>query len=192
MESQAFHHGNLRAALIDAGTALLESDGPHALSMRELARRVGVTPMAAYRHFADKDALVTAIAESGFRALAEASHVAMPPGSDAHLLAMARVYLDFAVARPAMFGLMFAEPLDMGRVAAMSDAASDAYRPIRDAVAAALGPRADEDKVMVGVIRLWSAVHGYAALRLSNRLPRAATVRDRFDEVMEAVIASLR
>jgi AcrR family transcriptional regulator len=192
MESQAFHHGNLRKALIDAGTALLESDGPQALSMRELARRVGVTPMAAYRHFADKDALVTAIAESGFRALAAASQVAVQPGSDAHLLAMARVYLDFALARPAMFGLMFAEPLDMARVAAASDASADAYSPIRDAVAAVLRPDAEDDAVMVGVIRLWSAVHGYAALRLSNRLPRAATVHDRFDEVMEPVIASLR
>src|SRR6476661_2659571 len=73
VESKAgYHHGNLRQALVDATVLLLESEGPHAVTLRAVAGRAGVSHAAPYRHFADKDALLAAVAEEGFRAMAAA------------------------------------------------------------------------------------------------------------------------
>src|SRR5688572_18467296 len=68
--SRAYHHGDLRRALLDAGLALIEEQGAAAFTLREAARRAGVSQAAPYRHFVDKNALVGALAEEGFRALA--------------------------------------------------------------------------------------------------------------------------
>src|SRR5215213_3394269 len=69
---RAYHHGDLRAALIRAGTELLRTEGPQALTLRAVARSAGVSAAAPYRHFADRRALVAAVAEQGFRRLQEA------------------------------------------------------------------------------------------------------------------------
>jgi AcrR family transcriptional regulator len=192
MKEDGFHHGNLRSALIDAGLRSVEARGAGEVSLRDLAREVGVSPTAAYRHFADKDALFAAIADRGFHALAEASAAAVGvPDPHQRLFALSRAYTGFAADHPQLYRLMFAEPLDMGRVAELSEGSSDAYRPMRDAVTAALGKGADEGEVTDAIVRLWSVLHGYVTLRLANRLPRLATVEDRFDAVLRPVIASL-
>jgi AcrR family transcriptional regulator len=190
-QPEKFHHGNLRAALIEEGERMLEETGRAELSLRDLARKAGVTPMAAYRHFADKSALLEAIADKGFRALADLSENAKAEDPRAQLMELGRLYLSFAKARPAMHRLMFAEPLNLARVAEMSDASAAAYRPLYEAVRRALGPEAEELAVIDALVRVWSALHGYAALSLANRLPRAATEQDRFEAVFGPVIAAL-
>ncbi len=100
-----YHHGHLRLALIAAARALLDEGGANAVGLREAARRVGVSPTATYRHFRDKEALLAAVAAEGFRefgaALAAAGRASEP------LSAMGAAYVDFALARPGMFRLMF-------------------------------------------------------------------------------------
>lgn len=192
MKSEGFHHGNLRAALIEAGVQAVRARGAGAVSLRDLAREVGVSPTAAYRHFADKGALFAAIAERGFQDLAAVTGQVVTEGAaQERLLALARAYIGFAEVEPQLYLLMFSEPLDMAAVGALSSASADAYRPLRAAVEGALAEGADEGEVTDALVRVWSLMHGYITLRLADRLPRLATVEDRFDAVIRPVIAAL-
>src|SRR5262245_4715846 len=100
---KAYHHGDLRAALLQAGGNLLEKEGLDALSLREVARRAGVSHNAPYRHFPDRDRLLAALAEEGFaelgRTLAEAGKRGPRERGEA--------YVGFALAHPQRFRLMF-------------------------------------------------------------------------------------
>jgi AcrR family transcriptional regulator len=192
MKSEGFHHGNLRAALIEAGQTAVEAEGAAAVSLRDLARVVGVSPTAAYRHFADKDALFAAIADRGFQGLAEVSAaVAKGPDPRERLLALGRAYVSFAEAHPQLYRLMFDAPIDLGAVAGLSDASAAAYRPLREGVVAVLDETADEGRITDAIVRIWSVLHGYVTLRMANRLPRLATAEDRFESVLGPVIADL-
>jgi AcrR family transcriptional regulator len=192
MKEDGFHHGNLRQALIDAGLQAVEARGAALVSLRDLARDVGVSPTAAYRHFADKDALFAAIADRGFQALAEASGTAATaPDPHDRLFDLARAYKGFAETHPQLYRLMFAEPLDMAQLARVSPGSSAAYRPLREAVLSALGEGADETRLTDAIVRIWSVLHGYVTLSHANRLPRLATVEDRFAAVIRPVIDQL-
>ncbi|MER7836033.1 TetR/AcrR family transcriptional regulator [Streptomyces sp. NPDC096040] len=110
MNHRPFHHGNLRAALLDQAERTLREDGIDALSLRELARQVGVSHGAPRSHFIDRQALLDALAERGFNRLADEVGVAI--GSDAvdyrqRLRAAAAAYVRFAVTDTALLDLMF-------------------------------------------------------------------------------------
>lgn len=114
-ERQPYHHGDLRNALARHALRTIETEGLAALSLRESARALGVSPSAVYRHFADKATLVAAVAESGFERLAHAMETAAkaaeeraPSGEAEHaaLLAMGAAYVRFAGAHPSHFGAM--------------------------------------------------------------------------------------
>ena len=106
-----YHHGNLRAALIDAGLALIQEKGVRALTLREIGARVGVSRMAAYRHFSDKADLLGAIREAGFAqfasALDTARRKARGKGFWPQLAAMALAYVRFAADHQAHYEVMF-------------------------------------------------------------------------------------
>lgn len=102
-----YHHGDLRAALLDAADALLDQGGDGAVSLREAARMAGVSATAAYRHFADKEALLAALALRGFEAFGAAMAAAVAVGDVSPHVARGRAYLRFALARPGRFRLMF-------------------------------------------------------------------------------------
>ncbi len=103
-----YHHGDLRRALLQAGAALLERVGVEALSIRELARAVGVSPRAPYQHFRDKEALLSEMAAEAFVAFGDAiaaADAAAPPGREIEWQVVA--YVRFAGLAPGRFGLMF-------------------------------------------------------------------------------------
>lgn len=94
--------------ILAAARGILERDGVAAVTMRSVARRVKITPMAIYRHFPDREALLTALAHQGFAELAaQLQQLASPKGWEAKLLRMSDVYLDHALAHPHLFNLMF-------------------------------------------------------------------------------------
>ena len=104
-----YHHGNLRQALVDAALAIVLASGPDAVSIREAARRAGVSPGAPFRHFADKTALMVALAEEGLRRLEEAQLAAMAVVGDDPLeqfRALGVSYVVFAANNPAHFRVM--------------------------------------------------------------------------------------
>ncbi|RAG80645.1 TetR family transcriptional regulator [Streptacidiphilus pinicola] len=161
-----YHHGDLRAACLRAARELLEEDGSAGLSLRAVARRAGVSATAPYRHYADRDALVSAVAAEGYRELAELLAAAHPsPGTPNELATVAIAYVRFALDRPAMFRVMFAEPCDQTneeRVAATT--AITQY--VRDIVHRVF-PDADAEALSTAV---WALVHGLAFLHLDGKL----------------------
>src|SRR5712664_3966128 len=99
--SAQYHHGDLRAACVRAALELLEEGGSAALSLRAVARRAGVAHSAPYRHYADRDALISSVAAVGYRELAEHLAAAHPaPSTPDDLAAVAIAYVQFALARP--------------------------------------------------------------------------------------------
>ena len=109
-----YHHGNLRQALLDEALATIHTEGVAALTLRAIGARVGVSRTALYRHFADKRALLTAVATEGFRALRRQLVTAREEGGvgEAAFRAMGVAYIRFAVGSPAHYRVMFGGFLD--------------------------------------------------------------------------------
>ncbi|MCE3031889.1 TetR/AcrR family transcriptional regulator [Streptomyces sp. CMSTAAHL-2] len=182
--SGTYHHGDLRAACLRAARELLEEDGAAGLSLRAVARRAGVSAAAPYRHFADRDALVSAVAAQGYRELAGHLAAAHPsPTSPEELAAVAVAYVRFALDRPALFRVMFAEPCDPDneeRAGATTAISEYVHGIVRGAF-----PGADPDVLSTTV---WALVHGLAFLHLDGKLD-ASTPEGVADRVRAAVRA---
>jgi AcrR family transcriptional regulator len=171
---RSYHHGNLRAALVEAALGLVTREGVEALTLRGTARLAGVSPAAPYRHFADKRALLAAVAEEGFRLLAAALRAAGGPGADPRerFRGRGRAYVAFATGHPSHFRVMFGREL----------ADREAYPSLRQAAAAAFDALVQgmADAQQAGVVRegdprelgltAWVAMHGLSTLLLDGRL----------------------
>lgn len=185
--SGPYHHGGLPAALVRAAIELLEEDGASDLSLRAVARRAGVSTAAPYRHFADRDALLSAVAAVGYQELAAALVEARPePEAVDDLVPIAVAYVRFALARPALFRVMFAEPCDPTNPdRATATAAMRAY--VQSIVEKVLDP-ADPEATATAV---WALVHGLAFLHLDGKFDSEsdAVVATRVRGAVEAAIA---
>jgi AcrR family transcriptional regulator len=184
----AYHHGDLRAALVRAAMDLLEEGGEAELSLRAVARRAGVSAAAPYRHYDDREALVSAVAAVGYRELAERLAAAHPSPSTPDELASAAVaYVQFALERPALFRIMFGQPCDRDsdeRVAAT--AAVSLY--VRGIVERTF-PQADPEALATAV---WALVHGLAFLHLDGKLDAATptVVAERITAAIHALLTA--
>jgi AcrR family transcriptional regulator len=166
-----YHHGALREALLKATLELIETDGIGAVSLRKVARAAGVSPGAPYHHFPDRAALLTALADEGFRRLADTlaeAHAAAPTPTTA-LEAILNAYVDFARINPAYFRLMFRPELTESHKSEYGMAAAEAAFAILVDTVAACVPPAEKDVV---AITMWSMVHGFASLWLDGQLDR--------------------
>jgi AcrR family transcriptional regulator len=183
-----YHHGDLRAACVRAAMELLEESGEAALSLRAVARRAGVSPAAPYRHYADREALVSAVAAVGYRELAERLAAAHPsPSTPEQLAGVAVAYVQFALQRPALFRIMFGEPCDRDddeRVAATA-AVSLYVRGIVEGVF----PDADAEALATAI---WALVHGLAFLHLDGKLDAAnpTAVAERVTVAIHALLTA--
>jgi len=158
----SYHHGDLRDALIKAARKILEKDGLADLSLRQVARAVGVSPAAPYHHFADKQALLTAVATQGFAALRSEMLRRMAKETDpaARLDASGVGYVVFAVDNPALFRLMFGGE-ELSANATLTDAGKKAY-DVLEAAVADTSPEGNANPLVC--LRLWALVHGIAKL----------------------------
>ena len=184
----AYHHGDLRAALVRAAMELLEESGEADLSLRAVARRAGVSAAAPYRHYADREALVSAVAAVGYRELAQQLAAAHPsPSTPEQLASVAIAYVQFALERPALFRIMFTEPCDRDnddRVAATAAVA----QYVRAIVERAF-PEADADALATAI---WALVHGLAFLYLDGKLDASSqtVVADRITAAIRALLTA--
>lgn len=194
-----YHHGDLRRTLLDASAALLEAEGLGALSLRQVARKAGVSHNAPYYHFKDRGSLLAALAEEGFAQLArEMSDArAAAPSPRVRVEACGQAYVRFAVASPARFKMMFrpelAAPSEEAAVARSSTPALDTLMgAIVEAQAAGLAPAGDPRPL---VLTCWSAVHGLASLWLDGPLALAhrtfGTAPDKLAAMVSATLADL-
>ncbi|MCP4006420.1 MAG: TetR/AcrR family transcriptional regulator [bacterium] len=156
---------------------LVEVSGARGLSWREIARRAGVSHSAAYRHFADKEELLAAVAEQGFRSLTERmlEQMASAPDSIAKRFeATAIAYVEFAAENPAQFRVMFGRDVpDINKHAALREAQDAANGLFREGVAQVLeGTGQSDERVAVDHFALmaWSLVHGLASLIVDGRV----------------------
>ncbi len=161
-----YHHGDLRAALVAEGLKQLKKGPAEGLSLREIARNIGVSATAVYRHFPDKAALLAALCIEGDRMLAEAFRKAMAkvrPGREA-FDEMGRAYVRFALAHPALFRLM------MSPAGARRDQ-GEAGAILIDALRSLSGPDLPKAERDVQRLKAWSMVHGLAMLMLDGLAP---------------------
>jgi AcrR family transcriptional regulator len=186
--ANSYHHGNLSNALLRAGLDMLEKRGACAdLGLREVAREVGVSPAAVYRHYASKEALLTALAIDGFRRLTEAqmAPVAGKIVTPVRFADMGRAYVRFAVKNPALFRLMFSDQIDSSRDAALMFATEQLTSNIEDAVARLAGPRFSSAMRRKAALRAWSLVHGLSLLLIDGQMRIA---HSEIDRMIEAVV----
>jgi AcrR family transcriptional regulator len=172
----SYHHGDLKNALIQAGSEILVKEGIASLSLRKVASRAGVSHSAPYAHFPDKQALVAAISTEGFRQLYDSLKVAADANrSDpaAMLVEVAYAYLSFGLDSPSFFKIMFSGILEQEKAypdfVAMS---KKNFQLLVDLV---------EQGQIAGVLRMgppermavsiWSMVHGFTALVIDRQIP---------------------
>ncbi len=171
-----FHHGDLRRALLDTARELLDRQGLEGLSLRKVAQAAGVSHAAPYHHFPDKAALIAALAEAGFLALADATKLAtQAAGSDPfdRLAALGTAYIQFAVAHPGYFSVMFRPELARPDLHPCVDrAGASAYGQLVALVQECLRGSALESQAQTYILSAWSMVHGAAALWMDGPLAR--------------------
>ncbi|WP_435200697.1 TetR/AcrR family transcriptional regulator [Qipengyuania sp. 902] len=173
--AETYHHGSLRDALLTEGIAALEGGEGKEPSLRELARRVGVSATAVYRHFPDKQALNRALAREGSKLLGIAQKQA---ADTSHHLSTkfaltGRAYVRFALAHPVLFRLMFTqgEPVELG------DEDPDPARELLTELACELSATREEAERLA--LQAWSIAHGIAMLMLDGRIPADDALIDR-------------
>jgi AcrR family transcriptional regulator len=185
MAKESYHHGDLRRALLAAATEAIAEQGPAALSLRDLARRAGVSHAAPTHHFGDKKGLLTALAAEGFERLAAALREAR--AATGSFLEVGVTYVRFATSHRAHFEVMWRPDLyhadDPALVAARSRSSDALYSAVTDL---SDGP-ATADTRQAG-LAAWSLAHGYATLWLSGSLPE---LPDPPDEAARGVLRQL-
>lgn len=167
-----YHHGDLRSALVDEGLKLLaQSDAEH-LSLREVARNVGVSATAVYRHFPDKQALLSALAFEGGKQLAQRQRVVQEAagGGLAGFDAIGREYVRFAVQNPALFRLMMTSAR-YGTMLEVRDEGDAGLGLLRGNIDALAAPGTSEDEKQIRAVQAWAIVHGLAMLILDGQVP---------------------
>lgn len=187
---RSYHHGNLRAALISAGYELACASGTEAVTLRAVTRAAGVSPTAAYRHFADLDALRFAIGVHAMSRLARSieRHQAAVGNDPPRLLeAVGTGYVAFALDNPgafevALFGLVGME--HVGLADGRGEGGRTAFELLLDALAGLVAAgRLDQDAVDAAAIQCWSSVHGFASL--ATRGPLRNYPRETLDRMAE-------
>jgi AcrR family transcriptional regulator len=169
----SYHHGDLRQSLIDAAIGLIQEGEISQVSLREVARRVGVSHNAPYRHFPDKEALLIAVSEQGFQRLRSATEQALEQSSaegGQRLMAIGQAYVRFAVQNPAYYRVMFSAygcGQDEGLQAAMAQSFAVLLKVI-EAGQAAGSFRTDNALQMAQTA--WAFVHGIAMLAIDGQL----------------------
>ena len=172
LEKRPYHHGDLRQALVRSALEILSEAGVGGLSLRAAARRARVSAMAPYRHFADKEALLAAVAEYGFRELAARLTAAAATAADprAGLAALGVAYVLFACDQPSLFKLMFGPMIEKkSEHPALDEASNACFNVLRQAVEAAKFFDGDFDARDIS-LACWSLVHGLSALIVDGRL----------------------
>jgi AcrR family transcriptional regulator len=169
---RSYHHGALRPALIEAAEAVIAERGLDRFSLRETARRAGVSPAAPAHHFGDIRGLLTAIAAQGFRDLEAAlkeADAAAGPGREARIRRQGIAYVRFAIARPARFDLMWRKSLLDQDNPELIEAGRHAFLVLDRVARGDAAPRSDQaDPAVAPSYAAWSIVHGFARLAIDG------------------------
>lgn len=173
-KDQPYHHGDLRRALIDTALAMLAADQNWTFTLREVARRTGVSHAAPYKHFRDKEALLRELARIGFVRLEKTMTEAMRPdlpSTRAQFMAAAQAYIGFACQNPGLYRLMFSSDADKTIDPQLHDAAMSTFEILLRLLEN--GQRDGSFRTVAMSAQAaasWGQVHGLAMLAISNQL----------------------
>jgi AcrR family transcriptional regulator len=185
-------HGDVRRLVLDAAIAIIESDGAESLSMREVARRAGVSHQAPYHYFKDRSGIFAAISQEGFAALAHAFRQVQTDGTlDTTSPAKAgfAAYLRFAREHVGHFRVMFrADISGLSSHPEAHECAEDAFTELLNMVARTVGHSADTQDALTFALMLWSQAHGLATLLLDGPLESRMGSRLDTEKQVDAVI----
>jgi AcrR family transcriptional regulator len=174
-----YHHGDLPRALLDAALDIVKTEGTEALTLRATARLAGVSQTAPYRHFVNKEAILAAVAEEGFRSLMAAMAHAAAAFADSpleRLRAVGLAYVIFATNHSSHFRVMFGrEMADRSASTALRQVATDTFNVVVDVIAGCqrAGFVRSEEPAADLALTAWSTVHGLSALLVDGVLDRS-------------------
>ncbi|MFP3913275.1 MAG: TetR/AcrR family transcriptional regulator [Actinomycetota bacterium] len=189
--SDTYHHGHLRSALLQEASSVLEGSGARSISMRDLARRLGVSHAAPRHHFPDRHALLSALAADGFEMLADALEAAMAGPPDSWQTRTGRAYVRFAVDHPERYRLMFTTRINSGDCEErLAHHSHRAYMALLKAVYGEGLAEIDPAHYRLGApeLQAWSLVHGAVMLWIDGQLD-AATTEAEFLELVDDITA---
>lgn len=173
MGRKPYHHGDLRRAILDAARELVRRDGAHRVSLRAIARQAGVSPAAPYHHFADRDAILAAVAASGFdslgRAMLESAAQSEEDDPFESLQRAGVAYVRFAAENPELYRLMFSGLLnDRSAYPDLHRAAEAAFDVLQELLGATRSGSTGTPRSVA--VATWSTVHGLAMLLIDGLL----------------------
>ena len=176
----SYHHGDLKRALTDAALQLVQEKGPKGFTLREVARRAGVSAAAPYRHFADKSQLLAAAAAQGFVELHQAlDATAATTDLTGRVLAMGRAYVGWAISHPDYYQIMFGSELDKSQSRELPAAAARAFGDLLGIIVecqqAKVLPSGDPREIAGPT---WSLLHGVATLTIGSDLSHVGIRED--------------
>lgn len=185
---RGYHHGALRPALIAAAEAVIAERGLDHFSLRETARRAGVSPAAPAHHFKDVRGLLTAIAAQAFADLADALETATAAAGqdrEARIKAQGMAYVAFALDRPARFDLMWRKALLDHDDPHLSEASSRAWEMLDSATRGPNAPHSGPlDPALAPSTAAWSIVHGFARLAIDGAFGAEPDAAERAQQIM--------
>lgn len=181
---RSYHHGDLRAALVSVAGDILDQSGPATLTLREAARRAGVSHSAPYRHFADREALLAEVVARSFAQLGAALHEAASAGG----AEVARAYLRFALGHPSRYRLMYAGEFSPARRADLAQDSAPVLRVLADSIPG-LG---DAEHARRAGMASWALLHGLAGLLLGGYLGQPAFDAADAERVVREVVGMIR
>jgi AcrR family transcriptional regulator len=181
---EAYHHGNLRQTLLNLALSQIEQSGPEAVSLAALARDLGVSQSAPYRHFQDKEQLLTAVATESFKMFVVTLRNSTEGLSGRRAVAaMAKAYVAFGKARPGLYNLMFAS----GIVAGASE--NDEVKTIaRESFSLLVESLAPSRARKLRALRIWAGLHGAVMLNREN-LFEYHIADTSIDELIDDIVA---
>jgi AcrR family transcriptional regulator len=191
---EKYHHGHLRETLIHEAWQQIEQEGAIALNLSKLAQKIGVSQPAVYRHFSNKQALAISVAQRGFEQLAAALQKAtekVESDSFESIRAIAKAYVEFALARPEIARLMFSMK-ERTTDPALQDASKAAAVPLFCLVEAAKRGNGLRNKDVEQSVRIiWAAIHGLAMLLMDEQIPSVTRSPDALSAHIAATARAL-